>query len=178
MNVSGERLAEEIADAARAAGRTIAVAESVTAGHTSTLLASAPEASTWFRGGVVAYASEVKFEVLGVTPGPVVTAACARELAIGVRRLLGADIGVAATGVGGPDPEEGKPAGTVYLACAGPGGVVTETCVELDGGPERVIEAAAILMLNQVYQALVEVSGLDELDDDTAVQEAQPVHDR
>lgn len=157
---SGTRLAEEIAAAASASGRTIAVAESLTGGHAAALLAAAPQASDWFRGAVVAYAPEVKFEVLGVRPGPVVTAACAREMAIGVRARLRADIGVAATGVGGPGVEEGEPPGTVHLACVGPDGEVVEKRVELDGPPERVVEVAVILLLDLVYQALVEVSVL------------------
>ena len=156
--MSGARLAEQIAEAASGSGATIAVAESLTAGHTAAALGSAPEASEWFRGGVVAYAPEVKFDVLGVRPGPVVTASCAREMALGARDRLGADIAVSATGVGGPGPDEGKPAGTVYLACAGPGDRLEETSVELDGPPERVLEATVILMLNLVFDALDEVS--------------------
>jgi len=156
-DASGTRLAAEIAAAAAASGRTVAVAESLTAGQAAVLLGAAPEASAWFRGAVVAYAPSVKHDVLGVHPGPVVTASCAREMALGVRALLDADIGVAATGVGGPGPEEGQPAGTVYLACAAVDGV-SERRVELDGTPERVTEVATILMLNLVYEALVEVS--------------------
>ena len=60
--------------------------------------------------------SAVKFEVLGVTEGPVVTPSCAEEMVRGVRALLGADAAVAVTGVGGPGEEEGQPAGTVYVA--------------------------------------------------------------
>jgi nicotinamide-nucleotide amidase len=157
---TGTRLAEEIAGAASASGRTIAVAESLTAGHTAAVLGAAPDASEWFRGGVVAYAPEVKFEVLGVTPGPVVRASCVREMALGVRDRLGADIAVAATGVGGPGPDEGQPAGTVYLACVGLDGSLDERAVQLDGPPERVVELTVILMLNLVYEALVEVAVL------------------
>jgi nicotinamide-nucleotide amidase len=158
MTPTGQRLAEEIAAAAVASGHTIAVAESLTAGQTATMLGAAPDAGDWFRGGVVAYAPGVKFEVLGVTPGPVVTASCAREMAAGVRLRLGADVGVASTGVGGPGPDEGEPPGTVYLACVGPTGAVAEQHVVLDGSPEEVVDATVILMLSQVYEALVEVS--------------------
>jgi nicotinamide-nucleotide amidase len=160
VDVTGARLAEEIATAASASGSTIAVAESLTCGHAAGVLGAAPDASKWLRGAVVAYAPAVKFDLLGVRRGPVVSASCAREMALGVRRELGADIGVAATGVGGPGPDEGKPAGTVYLACAGPGERLQETCVELDGPPERVVEVTVILMLNLVFEALVEVSVL------------------
>lgn len=157
---TGARLAEEIATAAGESGRTIAVAESLTAGNAAAVLGAAPQASDWFRGGVIAYAPEVKFDVLGVTPGPVVCASCAREMALGVQARLGADIAVAATGVGGPGPEEGQPAGTVHLACVGPGEEVQERTVQLEGAPERVVELTVILMLNLVYEALVEVAVL------------------
>src|SRR5215208_80173 len=79
-------------------------------------LAAGPEASEWFRGSLVAYQETVKFDVLGVRRGPLVDPDCAEGMARGVGRLLGADVAVAATGVGGPDPSEGKPAGTVYVA--------------------------------------------------------------
>ena len=107
--------AVEIAEAAQRLGVTVGVAESLTGGLLTARLAAAPEASTWLRGGVVAYRAEVKYEVLGVDPGPVVTAGAARQMARGVARLLGADVGISVTGVGGPDEEEGQPPGTVWL---------------------------------------------------------------
>jgi nicotinamide-nucleotide amidase len=109
------RTAVEIAEAAQRLGVRVAVAESLTGGLLTARLAEAPEASTWLRGGVVAYHAEVKYHVLGVDPGPVVTAWAARQMARGVARLLGADVGISVTGVGGPDEEEGQPPGTVWL---------------------------------------------------------------
>ncbi|MCU1441177.1 MAG: hypothetical protein JWP85_2174 [Rhodoglobus sp.] len=109
---------EELARRVTSRGLTVAVAESLTCGKLSSTLGAAGEASEWFRGGVVAYSNEVKFGVLGVTPGPVISERCARELAAGARRLLGADLALSATGVGGPGSEEGKPQGTVYTAVA------------------------------------------------------------
>jgi nicotinamide-nucleotide amidase len=104
-----------IAEVAQRIGITVAVAESMTGGLLTARLAEAPEASTWLRGGVVAYRAEVKYEVLGVDRGPVVTARAARQMARGVARLLGAGVGISVTGVGGPDEEEGQPPGTVWL---------------------------------------------------------------
>lgn len=104
-----------IAEVAQRLGITVAVAESMAGGLLTARLAEAPEASTWLRGGVVAYRAEVKYDVLGVDPGPVVTAGAARQMAGGVARLLGADVGISVTGVGGPDEEEGQPPGTVWL---------------------------------------------------------------
>ena len=84
-------LAESIAQAMLNEHRTVAVAESLTSGRLGCHLGAATESSQWFRGGVIAYAPEVKFSVLGVDPGPVVTASCARQMAIGVARLTDAE---------------------------------------------------------------------------------------
>ncbi|MDQ0893804.1 CinA family protein [Agromyces ramosus] len=109
-------LAREVAERAQASGLQVAVAESLTSGGIANALGAAPEASEWFRGGVVAYAESVKRQVLGVQAEQVASAQCARELASGVARLLDADATVAVTGVGGPDPEGDEPAGSVYAA--------------------------------------------------------------
>jgi nicotinamide-nucleotide amidase len=141
---------------ARLAGRgrlQVAVAESLTSGQVATALGAGPDASTWFAGGVVAYTPDVKFEVLAVTPGPVVTERCAREMALGVATLLRADATVALTGVGGPEPDEGEPAGTVYLAtCVH--GEIDCTRVDLDGDPEQVVEAATASALEHLLERL------------------------
>ena len=133
---------ERIADLAGEKGLTIAAAESLTSGLIASLLGAGPSASDWFRGSVVAYQESVKFEVLGVREGPVVTAECAEEMARGAARLLAADVAVAATGVGGPDPSEGKPAGTVYVAVTVDGKVTTRE-LDLDGDPEEILQDTA-----------------------------------
>lgn len=96
-------------------GLTVAVAESLTGGDLSSRLARMGGASDWFRGGLVAYASAVKHDVLGVRPGPVVSEHAVLDMADGVARLLSADLTVAVTGVGGPDPQEGLAPGTVWI---------------------------------------------------------------
>ena len=98
-------------------------------------------ASRVYRGGVVAYATEVKQQLLGVPPDlvarhGVVSAECARAMAEGARAALGADWAVSTTGVAGPDQQEGKPVGTVFVGVAGPGGT-TVTALELVGRPAR-----------------------------------------
>ncbi|MFT4285680.1 MAG: CinA family protein [Protaetiibacter sp.] len=108
--------ADDIARTASARGLSIAVAESLTGGALSQALAAAPDASTWFAGGVVAYRVDTKARVLGVPEGPVVNAPTARRMAEGVRELTDADVALAVTGVGGPGEEEGRPPGTVFLA--------------------------------------------------------------
>lgn len=133
--------AERLATRARQHGLTVAAAESLTGGAVSSALAAAAGAARWYRGAVVAYAAEVKFAVLGVTPGPVATEECAAQMAEGVARLLGADAAVATTGVGGPGPDEGKPAGSVFLATWVRGRTRTAT-LHLGGSPAEVVQAA------------------------------------
>lgn len=120
---------------------TVATCESLTAGTIATVLAAAPEASDWLAGGIVAYQPQVKFGLLGVEPGPVVTEACARTMAEAGARLLGADLCLALTGVGGPHPDEGQPPGTVWFAVRSPAGTVAERRI-FDGSPAQVVVAA------------------------------------
>ena len=108
-------------------GETLAVAESLTGGLVAAELTSVPGASQAFRGSVTAYATPLKSEVLGVDAGLLaergaVDADVARQMARGVRRTLGADWGVATTGVAGPEPQDGRPVGTVFVAVDGPCG--------------------------------------------------------
>jgi nicotinamide-nucleotide amidase len=106
-------------------GQTVAAAESLTGGLVAAELTAAPGASATVRGSVTAYATEVKHEVLGVDgellrERGAIDAEVARQMAAGVRRVLGTDWGVATTGVAGPEPQDGKPVGMVYVAVAGP----------------------------------------------------------
>lgn len=130
---------------AEAVGRrdiTVAVAESLTGGKIAAYLGAAPSSATWFRGGVVAYADEVKFGVLGVPRGPVVTAECAEAMARGVAALLGADLAVAVTGVGGPEPQEGQEVGTVFFGVC-TGGLTSAERQQYDGETDQILEATA-----------------------------------
>jgi nicotinamide-nucleotide amidase len=120
---------------------TVAVAESLTSGAIASHLGAAESAAEWFAGGVVAYSKKVKFTVLGVEPGPVVTDTCARQMATGVAALTGSDFAVAVTGVGGPGPEEDQPSGTVFIAAHSPHGVTSEAH-HFDGDPGEVLRSA------------------------------------
>lgn len=91
----------------------MAVAESLTAGKIAGVLGAPPAAARWFRGGVVAYSTEVKHQVLGVPDVPVVSVVSATAMARGVVALMDADIAVAVTGVGGPDAEDSELTGSV-----------------------------------------------------------------
>jgi nicotinamide-nucleotide amidase len=151
--VTDEERAEHVAELAEDRGVRLALAESLTAGRISSVLGRGASASEWYRGAVVAYDEEVKFDVLGVTRGPVVTDRCAREMAVGVRALLGADVALGITGVGGPGPQEGCPPGTVHLAVARAEGVESRHVV-LEGDPTEVVAAATTLALDELVRAL------------------------
>lgn len=117
-------LSRTLGAALRAAGLSIATAESCTGGAIAAALTAIPGASDYFPGGVVSYSVAAKASLLGVPAGViaadgVVSAACALALARGARQALGADLAVATTGIAGPGgAEPGKPVGTVYLAVA------------------------------------------------------------
>ncbi|MFD4792393.1 CinA family protein [Streptomyces anulatus] len=121
-----------------ARGETLAVAESLTGGLVAADLTSVPGASRSFRGSVTAYATSLKRDVLGVDESLLaqrgaVDAEVALRMAVGVRRVLDADWGVSTTGVAGPEPQDGQPVGTVYVAVAGPSGVEKVTALRLNG---------------------------------------------
>lgn len=135
-----DSLAREIAAHAVRSGRRVGAAESLTSGAISVALGKAPDAASWFAGAIVAYQPSVKHELLAVDPGPVVSAHTAKQMADGVRKRLESDCGVAVTGVGGPGPAEGHPAGTVFIAVASEGGFEVQKR-QFDGGPDEVVRA-------------------------------------
>lgn len=100
-------------------GETIGCAESLTGGGLAALLSATPGASATFVGGVVAYATELKRRLLGVTATEVISGECAVQMAAGARELLEVDWALATTGVAGPDLQEGQPVGTVFVGLSG-----------------------------------------------------------
>lgn len=135
-------------------GLTLGLAESVTGGLVAARIVSVPGASAWFRGSVVAYASEVKFDVLGVPEGPVVSEEAAAALATGARRVLGASVGLGVTGVAGPDTQDGQDVGTVFLA-SDVDGAVDVRRIQLPGDRERIRQFAAISLLDGLRRRLL-----------------------
>jgi nicotinamide-nucleotide amidase len=153
----GTDLEQRIAHALARTSRTAAAAESLTGGSISARLSALPGASDWYLGGVVAYAETVKFQLLGVERGPVITASTATQMAAGVARLLGADVAVATTGVGGPGPQEGQPQGTVFVAVATP----RQTAVReyhFDGDPADIVEQTTQQALRDLVAAITDAT--------------------
>jgi len=133
--------------------QTVAVAESLTGGLVSGALTAVAGASVVVRGGVLAYATDLKAQVLGVDEQLLaevgaVDAEVAEQMARGVRALMGATYGLATTGVAGPDQVDGKPVGTVYVAVAGPGSSrVRALSLAGDRGEVRARSVLAVLAL-------------------------------
>ena len=141
-----------------AAGSTVAVAESLTGGLVGAALSELPGSSAAFRGGLEVYATDLKASLAGVPEQVLaehgaVSPQTAQALAVGVRERLGATYGVGLTGVAGPDEQEGKPAGTVHAAVAGPDGVRVVT-VRLPGDRQRVRLLAVTSALDLLRRAL------------------------
>jgi len=134
---------------------TLGLAESVTGGLVASRLVNVPGASEWFRGSVVAYSSEVKFDVLDVPEGPVVTEEAAKAMAQGAAKVLGADVGLAVTGVAGPTDQDGMPVGTVFLGVY-LDGAAEAVRISLPGDRNRIREFAAISLLDLLRRRLLD----------------------
>ena len=137
-------------------GLTLGLAESVTGGLVSGRLTNVAGASDVLRGAVVSYASEVKFDVLGVTNGPVVSPEAAVEMAVGAQRVLGADVALSLTGVAGPAEQEGQRAGTLCIGVALPNGVTASSVVQLPGARDQMRQLSVISALDFLRRQLRE----------------------
>lgn len=139
---------------------TVATAESLTCGLIAATLAQVPGASRVLRGGLAAYATDVKVGVLGldqelVDRYGVISAECADAMAARATTVFTSDWAVAATGVAGPDPQEGHAVGTVYIAVAGPG-IARTVSLDLRGTREEIRVATVEAALLQLAQMLDE----------------------
>ena len=129
-----------------AQGATLATVESLTGGRLAAAVTSVPGASASYLGGFVTYATELKESLVGVPHElveryGVVSAECARAMAAGCRAATGATYALATTGVAGPDSQEGRPVGTVFVGLAGPS-EVTALTMELVGDRHQIQERA------------------------------------
>jgi nicotinamide-nucleotide amidase len=140
----------------RERGLTLGLAESVTGGLVTGRLTGIAGASSVLRGGVVSYASEVKFDVLGVSKGPVVSPEAAVEMAIGAKRVLRADVGLSLTGVAGPEEQDGHRPGTLCIGVALPDGTTASSVVQLPGMRDQMRQLSVISALDFLRRQLRE----------------------
>ena len=154
------RRATEVVEALRERGLTIAVAESLTGGMVAADLVSVPGASTVFVGGVIAYATRLKAELLGVDTELLAREGAihplvAEQMATGVRAATGSDVGLATTGAAGPDPQDGHEPGDVWIGLSTPRGA-TSTRLNLSGDRATIrratVDAALTLVLGLVRE--------------------------
>ncbi|MEU2431872.1 CinA family protein [Streptomyces sp. NPDC007861] len=140
-------------------GETLAVAESLTGGLVAAELTAVPGASKSFRGSVTAYATGLKQDVLGVD-GALLAARgavdpeVAGQMAAGVRERLASGWGIATTGVAGPEPQDGRPVGTVFVAVAGPGGTRKVAPLRLNGDRAEIRRESVRSVLELLVAAL------------------------
>lgn len=133
---------------------TLALAESLTGGLISARIVNVPGASEWYRGCLVSYASELKYDLLAVGQGPVVTAEAAIQMAIGARQLLGSDVGLSITGVAGPESQDGRSVGTVFVGASS--SMFGDQFIELKlpGDRDRIRQFATISALDWLRRIL------------------------
>lgn len=146
---------------------TVATAESLTGGLLGATLTSVPGSSAAYMGGVVAYATPIKVDVLGVDAESVddftvVSEQVAREMAFGVQRLSGAEWGLSCTGVAGPEAQDGHEPGDVWIACVGPSIGVEDQPVyvehlELSGDREAIREQTVRACLQMILRVVAPV---------------------
>jgi len=155
FGVDSESMESSVLALCEARGWTLGVAESLTGGFIGGRIANVPGASRAFRGSVASYAIEVKRDVLGVTAEVVIGEDAAREMAEGAQRVLGADVGISATGVAGPDEADGQPVGTVFFGVAIPGLPTEVVSTRVPGPRERIRQFSTISVLNLLRMRLL-----------------------
>ena len=156
FGVDADTMESVVLDLMRSRGLTLGLAESVTGGLVSGRLTNVAGSSDVLRGSIVSYASEVKFDVLGVSPGPVVNEQVAVEMAVGARRVLGADVGLALTGVAGPADQDGVKPGTLCVGLALPDGSTTSRTFHLPGVRDQMRQLSVISALDYLHRAIAE----------------------
>jgi nicotinamide-nucleotide amidase len=155
FGVDAENMEYAVGSLLQAQGLSLGLAESVTGGLVAARCTDVPGCSAWFRGGVVSYDSAVKFDLLDVPEGPVVSEQAAAAMATGARRVLGADVGLSVTGVAGPERQDGEPVGTAIFGLDLAGEVSTRR-VQLPGDRERVRQLAVISLLDHLRHRLLD----------------------
>lgn len=157
FGVDTDTMESVVLEMMRSRGLSLGLAESVTGGLVSARLTSIPGASEVLRGSIVSYASDVKFDLLGVDPGPVVSEEAALQMAEGARTCLGSDLGLALTGVAGPTEQDTMPVGTLCVGISGPRGSMTRT-LRLPGQREQMRQFSVISALDLLRGYLRDLS--------------------
>jgi nicotinamide-nucleotide amidase len=155
FGVDEQSMESVVLDLLRERGLTLGLAESVTGGLVAARLTEVPGASDVLRGSIVSYASEVKFDLLGVPDGPVVSEDAAAAMAAGAKRVLAADVALALTGVAGPTEQDGMPVGTLCLAIViGDAPAATHT-MRLPGARDQMRQFCVISSLDLLRRTLL-----------------------
>ena len=154
FGIDSDTMESVVLNMMRERGLTLGIAESVTGGLVSGRLTNIAGSSDVLRGAVVSYASEVKFDLLGVTNGPVVSESAAIEMAVGARRVLGSSIGLALTGVAGPADQDGMKPGTLCVALSFPDGTSQSSMLQLPGNRDTMRQLSVISALDMLRRAL------------------------
>jgi nicotinamide-nucleotide amidase len=155
FGTDGDTMESVVLDGLRRRGLTLGLAESVTGGLVCGRLTGIPGSSDVVRGAIVSYASEVKFDLLGVPLGPVVSESSAIAMADGARRVLGCDVGLSLTGVAGPAEQDGMPAGTLFVGLATPGRATQAYALRLPGVRDQMRQLSVISSLDLVRRWLL-----------------------
>jgi nicotinamide-nucleotide amidase len=155
FGIDGQSMEVVVLDLLREQGLTLGLAESVTGGLVAARLTEVPGASDVLRGSLVSYASDVKFELLEVTPGPVVNEPVVAEMAEGAMEIFGASVGLALTGVAGPAEQDDVPVGTVCLGVAMSGSETITRQFRLPGDREQIRQFSVISALDLLRRQLV-----------------------
>jgi len=153
--VDDETMESEVLRLCEERGWTLGVAESLTGGFIGARLTNVPGASRTYRGAIASYATDVKRSVLGVTAELVVSEDAVKQMAVGAQRVLGADVGIAVTGVAGPDEQDGQPVGTVWYGVALPGHAPEAVTARLPFDRERIRQFSTITLLNTLRMRLL-----------------------
>lgn len=159
FGIDSDTMESVVLNLLRDRGWSLGLAESVTGGLVAGRLTGVPGASEVFRGAVVSYASDVKFDLLDVSEGPVVTEEAAIEMAEGVRKVLQSDVGLALTGVAGPSEQDGMRPGTLFAAVVLPEGEpdrVRSAHVTMPGDRDMMRQLSVISALDLLRKRLLE----------------------
>jgi nicotinamide-nucleotide amidase len=155
FGVDDDTMESVVLDLLRARGWSLGLAESVTGGLVAGRITNVPGASQVFVGSVVSYASEVKFDVLGVDRGPVVSEQAAEQMAVGARRVLHADVALSLTGVAGPTEQDGMPVGTLCVGIALPDGRTVTRTLRMPGLRDQMRQMSVISSLDLLRRELL-----------------------